>query len=181
MFEVINTPLAGLKVIVSKSAEDVRGEFHKLFSAEEFAKLGLNAEIKEFFYSINRKDVIRGMHFQTPPAQHTKIVYVSAGSITDVVVDIRKGSVTYGKYFAAELNGKDGKYLYIPAGFAHGFASKEDGTVVHYAQSSSYNKECDCGIAFDSFGYDWGVKNPIMSDRDKRHCALGDYDSPFCC
>lgn len=179
MIKVEDTPLAGLKILTADTACDIRGGFRKLFSAEEFYAAGLDADIREFFYSINKKDVIRGMHFQTPPAQHTKIVYVSSGRITDVAVDIRKRSKTYGQYFATELTGNNGKYLFIPAGFAHGFASREDNTIVHYAQTSTFNKECDCGIAFDSIGYDWQIASPILSPRDKTHCALQNYDSPF--
>lgn len=179
MIKVSDTPLEGLKVLEAMPIIDRRGAFRKVFSAEEFIAAGLDTKIMEFFYSINMKDVIRGMHFQTPPAEHTKIVYVSTGSITDVAVDIRKGSATYGKYFSIELSAENGKYLYVPAGFAHGFASREDGTMVHYAQTSGYNKECDGGIRYDSFGYDWKVAEPILSDRDKGHPALSDFASPF--
>lgn len=179
MIKVYDTPLAGLKVLESERLSDVRGSLRVLFTAGEMESAGIDIKIKTLFYSINKKDVIRGMHFQTPPAVQAKIVYVSAGRITDAAVDIRKHSATYGKYFAIELCGDDDKCLFIPPGFAHGFASRKDGTIVHYAQSCEYNKECGGGIRYDSFGYDWQVSSPILSDKDKKHPALIDFASPF--
>ena len=88
---------------------------------------------------------------------HTKLVYVSKGKILDVCVDIRKSSKTYGRCFSIELNDQNAQYLYIPKGFAHGFLSLEEGSVVNYAQTSCYNKDCDCGIAQNSIDFDWPI------------------------
>ena len=119
------------------------------------------------------------MHFQTPPAEHDKVVYVSKGSIIDVVVDIRTNSKSYGQYCSFELSDSKGAFLYIPIGCAHGFLSLEDNTIVNYMQTSVYNAACDCGIRYDSFGFDWGVENPTLSDRDQSFPTLSNLNNPF--
>ena len=179
MISAINTEFEGLKIIETNNFQDERGLFHKYFSKDEFATLGLDTDFKESYYSINKKNVIRGMHFQIPPADHTKLVYVTSGRIIDVCLDIRKNSKTYGKSFSVELSDDVAKCIYISKGFAHGFISLEDNTCVHYMQTSCYKKECDKGISYDSFGYDWYVKNPIVSGRDKTHPRFEDFLTPF--
>ena len=179
MISAIDTDFEGLKIIETNNFLDERGLFHKFFSKENFAALGLDTDFKESYYSINKKSVIRGMHFQIPPADHTKLVYVTSGKIIDVCLDIRKNSKTYGKAFSVKLSGETAKCIYIPKGFAHGFVSLEDNTCVHYLQTTCYNKECDKGISYDSFGYDWGVKNPIVSARDLSHPKFIDFKSLF--
>lgn len=179
MFNIHETGLAGLKVIETQHFIDERGVFHKFFSRDEFMGLGLEHDFCEDYYSINKKNVIRGMHFQIPPSDHVKLVYVTSGKIIDVCLDIRKNSQTYGKFFSVELSGDVAKCIYIPKGFAHGFISLEDNTCVHYLQTSCYNKECDCGIAYDSFGYDWNCQTPVVSGRDLAHQKFKDFKSPF--
>lgn len=179
MISAINTEFEGLKIIETNNFQDERGLFHKYFSKDDFSSLGLDTDFKESYYSINKKNVIRGMHFQIPPADHTKLVYVISGKIIDVCLDIRKNSKTYGKCFSVELSGAVAKCIYIPKGFAHGFVSLEDNTCVHYMQTSCYNKECDKGICYDSFGYSWNITNPIVSGRDLTHPKLNDFQSPF--
>ncbi|WP_200763284.1 dTDP-4-dehydrorhamnose 3,5-epimerase family protein [Nitrosophilus alvini] len=174
-----DTFIYGLKVIENKKFIDSRGSFLKIFNNETFQKFGINFSIKESYYSISKKDVIRGMHFQIPPKEHLKLVYVPKGRIIDIVVDIRKGSPTYGKYFEIELNEENGKALIIPIGLAHGFKSIENDTIVVYMQSSSYDRECDKGIKYDSFGYDWKIDHPILSERDKTFPPLNEFISPF--
>lgn len=177
--ELIVTPMEGLLVLQTVPFQDARGGFRKPFSEEIFRERGLATDFKEFYYSVNRKGVIRGMHFQTPPCDHEKLVYVSQGRILDVVVDIRKGSATYGKYFETELNASDGCSLYIPKGFAHGFCALEEDSVVNYAQTSCYDRQHDCGISYRSFGFPWPVSDPILSERDLGFPDLRDFDSPF--
>lgn len=131
--KMIETPFDGLYVLETVNFTDTRGAFQKLFNKEFFIENGLDCDFCEFYYSVNKKGVIRGMHFQLPPHDHTKLVYVSQGRILDVVVDLRKTSKTYKQHFSIELDAKNGKYLYIPKGFAHGFASLDDGSIVNYA------------------------------------------------
>jgi len=136
-------------------------------------------EIKKSYYSISQKNVIRGMHFQRPPYDHIKLVFVTSGSILDVVLDIRKDSSTFGKCFSINLKTSDGQILVIPKGLAHGFKSLEDNSIVHYVQTSCYAKDYDDGIRYDSFGLDWECKNPVLSNRDLNFKKFSDYESPF--
>lgn len=177
--ELIKTPFKGLFVLQTINFTDNRGGFQKLFNEEFFSAHGLECDFKEIYYSVNKKNVIRGMHFQTPPYDHVKMVHVSKGRILDVAVDIRKNSESYGKSFSIELDDQKGQYLYIPKGFAHGFKTIEEGSIVNYAQTSCYNKEHDCGIAQDSIGFDWGLDDPIVSGRDLTFPKLIDFISPF--
>ncbi len=175
----IATDFEGLFILETNNFQDERGGFQKLFNYDFFMENGLDCDFKEFYYSVNKLNVIRGMHFQTPPFDHTKVVYVSKGRIKDVVVDIRKTSSTYGKCFSIELDDQKGQYLYIPKGFAHGFVSLEDGSIVNYAQTTCYAKDNDCGIDAMSIGFDWGITSPIRSGRDLTFEGLECFNSPF--
>jgi len=177
--KLIETGFDGLYILETVNFTDNRGSFQKLFNFDYFNENSLDTDFKEFYYSVSGKNVIRGMHFQLSPHEHTKLVYVSKGSILDVVVDLRIHSNTYKQYYHIELNDMDAKYLYIPKGFAHGFLSLEDGTIVNYAQTSCYNNDADCGIAYSSFGFEWGVENPIVSGRDLTFSVLKNFKSPF--
>lgn len=177
--EIIKTSFEGLFVLQTVNFQDNRGGFQKLFNFDFFEDNGLDCDFKEFYYSVNHANVVRGMHFQTPPFEHTKVVYVSNGRIKDVVLDIRKKSATFGKCFSIELDDQKGLYLYIPKGFAHGFVSLEDGSIVNYAQTTCYAKDNDCGIDASSIGFDWGIQNPIRSGRDLTFEKLNDFNSPF--
>lgn len=177
--EIIDTEIKGLKVLEPRKFEDIRGKFIKTFNSEFFQENNLGITLKESFYSISHKDVIRGMHFQTPPHDNIKLVYVPYGKILDVVLDIRKNSPTYGEYFTIELSSENGKVLIIPKGLAHGFKSLEDNTNVTYMQTSCYAPNNDCGIKYDSFGFDWECQSPKLSDRDIGFEDFKDFDSPF--
>lgn len=177
--EILKTPFEGLFLLQTINFQDNRGGFQKLFNFDFFNENGLDCDFKEFYYSVNNKNVVRGMHFQFPPFDHTKIVYVSKGQIKDVVVDIRKSSKTYKECFSIELDERKGQYLYIPKGFAHGFVSLEKGSIVNYAQTSCYSKDHDCGIDALSIGFDWGVSEPVRSGRDLTFDKLNDFISPF--
>lgn len=173
------TPFEGLYVLETVHFQDERGGFQKLFNDDFFKENGLDRDFKEFYYSVNKKNVVRGMHFQLPPFDHTKLVYVSKGRIKDVVVDLRKQSATFGQCFSIELDEDKAQYLYIPKGFAHGFLSLEEGSIVNYAQTSCYSKEHDSGILQSSIGFDWQIENPIVSGRDLTFKTLQEFQSPF--
>lgn len=177
--KLIHTQLNGLLIIVSTVFEDSRGRFIKTFHHSSFKNLGLRTDFKERYYSVSKKNVIRGMHFQTPPKDHTKLVNVVKGSILDIVLDIRLHSETYGEFVNIKLGDSSGKLLYIPAGFAHGFKSLENNTIVEYMQTNEHSKENDCGIHYNSFGYNWNVDNPIITERDHSFESFTTYKSPF--
>jgi dTDP-4-dehydrorhamnose 3,5-epimerase len=173
------TSISGLFVLQNQVFTDARGSFRKLLSENDFYELSLESNFAELYFSVNNKDVIRGMHFQIPPMDHVKMVYVSRGKILDVCLDLRRASNTFGKYFSITLADKDESYLYIPKGIAHGFASLEDDTIVNYVQTSCYSKEHDCGIKYDSFGFKWPVDKPIISQRDMGFPNFQNWNSVF--
>lgn len=169
------TKLEGVLIIENDIFEDKRGKFIKTFSKEKFQKLGICTEYKESYFSISNKNVIRGMHFQLPPDDHEKLVYVAKGKVIDIVVDLRKNSKTKGEYISIEISEENGKAIYIPKGFAHGFKSLEDGTIMVYNVSTEYNKEKDYGVFYNSLGYDWKIENPIISERDVKFESLEEF------
>jgi len=171
--------LNGAKLITLPSSQDARGIFVKTFHDSDFKKAGIEFTLRESYFSFSKKDVIRGMHFQSPPHQHSKIVFCPQGAILDVLVDLRKSSPTFGKYFAHELSEENHKACFIPEGFAHGFKSLTDDALTCYLVSSEYNKEYDTGLHYTSIGFDWGVNEPILSARDLSFGSLEGFDSPF--
>lgn len=177
--KIDDTECRGVKRIDCFSSFDPRGGFTKIFNDADYKAAGICTEIKETYYSISNKNVIRGLHFQLPPYEHAKIVHVIKGSVVDVLLDLRKSSDTYGKAFQFTLSGKDSIALYIPVGFAHGFKALEDNTLMLYQVTSIYEKKSDTGILFSSIDYDWGIGDPIVSERDRSFVKFADFDSPF--
>jgi dTDP-4-dehydrorhamnose 3,5-epimerase len=172
-------PLSGAFLITLPAPADNRGLFVKTFHETTLAKAGIQFTLRESYFSVSRKDVIRGMHFQTPPHQHSKIVFCPQGAILDVIVDLRKASPTYGQHFATELSADNHKAYFIPEGFAHGFRSLTEDAMTYYLVSSEYYQPCDTGIRFDTIGFDWSIAAPIVSLRDQSFGALSAFDSPF--
>lgn len=158
-------PLKGAFIIENFFHKDSRGKFIKLFNDELFKCNGIEFFPKEIYYSVSKKDVIRGMHFQKLPFEHAKLIYIVSGAIIDVILDIRNNSQTFGKFYEIKIE-SDKNALYIPIGFAHGFKSLMDNTIVVYNQTSCYDRNSDDGIRWDSFNYDWNIKTPIISERD---------------
>lgn len=134
---------------------------------------------QEEYSTSSRKGALRGMHFQTPPAALAKLVFCLSGAVLDVVVDIRRGSPTYGKHLAVELSPEAEIGLYVPEGFAHGYLSLQEGSVVYYRTTHGYAPANDLGISWDSFGFQWPVEGPIMSERDRNQPRLEGFNSPF--
>jgi dTDP-4-dehydrorhamnose 3,5-epimerase/CDP-3, 6-dideoxy-D-glycero-D-glycero-4-hexulose-5-epimerase len=173
------TLIPGLKLIHLNKFEDLRGGFIKVFNSDFFDSNRIHADLRECYFSISHCNVIRGMHFQLPAFAHTKLVYINKGRILDVVLDIRKASATFGQHFSIQLNADEPILIYIPVGCAHGFLSLEDGSMVSYMQSTVYSKDHDCGIRYDSFGMNWNVDAPVISERDKSFESFTGFKSPF--
>jgi dTDP-4-dehydrorhamnose 3,5-epimerase len=176
-FEQLGLP--GAYVLRPRIAADERGTFVKTFHLPTFEARGLRTDWQEEYYSSSVRGVIRGMHFQLPPADHAKLVFCVAGAVTDVVVDLRCGSPTEKQHRAVELSAESGLGLYIPTGCAHGFVSTSDTSTMWYKVTSVYAPEQDSGIAWDSIGFDWPVVAPFLSERDRGHTALNAFESPF--
>lgn len=178
-FEFNELDLAGAYYISNFSVGDDRGRFTKCFEKEIYAKAGINFKTNEIFVSVSVKNVIRGLHFQLHNPQ-AKLVCALQGSVWDVMIDLRTGSPTYKKWTGAVLCPDRHNALYIPRGFAHGFASLEDGSVLLYQCDGAYDKETDTGIRFDDpeIGVEWpiDVKEAIHSERDLQLMSLADYE-----
>ena len=161
-----STKFNDVHLLINKRFEDKRGVFLKTFNKETFKDAGLSVDFSESFYSVSERNVLRGMHFQLPPFDHDKLVYVVSGEVLDVVVDMRRGSNTYGESYSLTLSDSNNKSLYIGKGFAHGFLTISDTATMVYMTSTVHNSDYDTGVRWDSFGFEWNVTNPIVSDRD---------------
>ncbi|CAM3358323.1 MULTISPECIES: dTDP-4-dehydrorhamnose 3,5-epimerase [Yersinia] len=159
--------IAGCYLIESKSFSDERGAFIKTAHNEIFKNSGLNIPLAEEYYSRSKKGVIRGMHFQQYPDDHEKMVYCPEGEVLDVFLDLRKSSPTYGKFMSFILNSQNKRSVFLAKGVAHGFLSMKENTLIVCKTSTVYSPELDSGIRWDSFGFQWPVENPIISERDK--------------
>lgn len=154
---------------------DNRGCFVKPFSKTILNSHGITNGFKEFFYSYSNKNVIRGMHFQGGIMKTSKLIFVISGSILDVVLNISPKSSEFGKYYVNKMIANKSA-LYVPIGYAHGFLSLENNTIVGYLQEKEYNKQYDSGILWNSFGMDWSVKDPILSTRDGDFKTFQEYE-----
>lgn len=131
-------------------------------------------------HSLSRQaGTVRGLHYQAPPHAQGKLVRCGRGRLFDVAVDGRRGSPTFGRWFGAELSFENGRQLWIPAGFLHGFVTREPDTEVVYKCTAHYDREADGAVAWDSLGIDWDVSNPVLSDKDRAAPAFADWKSPF--
>lgn len=179
MFEVIATAIPGCVEIRPQLHDDERGRFVKVFHRQAFAAHGLATDYAEEYYSVSRRGVIRGLHFQTPPMDHAKLVYCVAGAVQDVALDLRRGSPAYGEHAVVELSAERGNMLYLPAGLAHGFCTRSEMATMVYKVTSLHSPGHDCGILWNSASIAWAATEPIVSDRDRRHPALRDFATPF--
>lgn len=171
--------IEGCFEILPTVSKDIRGEFIKTFHVEMFQEQGLYLNFAEEFYSVSKYGVLRGMHFQVPPYEHTKLVYCTEGSVLDVLLDLRKKSKTYRKSLSLELSYEKKNMIYIPTGVAHGFCTLSHSSTMIYKTSKVYNPQADVGILWSSFDFTWPIEKPILSERDQAHQLLSQFVSPF--
>lgn len=195
MVRKIETGLQDCYILEPDCFGDDRGYFSPYFIENDLADLGIKFEgVVQANRSKSTKGVVRGLHFQRDPKCQAKIVEVISGSAIDVVVDIRKGSPTYGKHVAVLLKPYDfedkesGRQLYVPRGFAHGFVSLEENTIFQYLVDNDYAPDLEGGILWNdpALGIDWegmfqkyGIEEPITSDKDSKHLVLGESPEYF--
>jgi len=163
------TPLAGAWIVDIERREDARGFFARTWCRREFEAQGLDAGLVQCSMSRNlRRGTLRGMHWQAAPHGEVKLVRCSRGAIWDVIIDLRAGSPTHARHFAAELTAENGRALYIPAGFAHGFVTLADDTDVVYQMSEFYEPGSGRGVRWNdpAFGIRWPIADPILHERD---------------
>ncbi|MFA6125852.1 MAG: dTDP-4-dehydrorhamnose 3,5-epimerase [Bacteroidales bacterium] len=165
------TPLPGLLIIEPKVFEDSRGYFFESFNRKNLLDAGVEAQFVQDNQSLSHYGVLRGLHYQLAPYAQSKLVRVLMGSVWDVVVDIRKNSPTFGQYFGIEISAENKIQLFIPQGFAHGFAVTSPSAVFFYKCDSFYNPEAERGIHFNDPGLSipWPIPEDktIISSKDK--------------
>jgi dTDP-4-dehydrorhamnose 3,5-epimerase len=176
--------LPGVLLVTTKKMGDSRGFFSETFRADVFAAEGVPlAFVQDNHVRSTQRGVVRGLHYQTPPHSQGKLVRCSKGAILDVAVDIRKGSPTFGQHVAVELSADNWQQLWVPPGFAHGYATLQDECEVIYKVTNYYAPDCDRGIAWDdpALGIDWQIPatGALLSDKDKTQPRLADVPSSF--
>jgi len=180
---VIHTDIKDVVIIEPRVFKDARGYFFESYSKKEFDEKVRPVDFVQDNESCSAKGVLRGLHFQMPPYTQSKLVRCVKGAVLDVAVDIRKGSPTYGCHVAVELTESNRLQMFIPRGFAHGFAVLSDISVFQYKCYNFYHPEADGGISVldPSLGIDWriSVENAILSEKDTKHPLLSEFNSPF--
>ncbi len=176
-FEFQKTGLNGVIEITQTSFSDERGYFVETYKESDFLNNDVGNRFVQDNHSYSLKGVLRGLHFQAPPHEQGKLVSVISGEIFDVAVDIRPDSGNYLKWYGTYLSQKNGKMLWIPPGFAHGFQAIENSHVV-YKVTSEYSKAHDGGIRWDDadIGVEWPMKSPIVSEKDMQLPLLKDVE-----
>jgi dTDP-4-dehydrorhamnose 3,5-epimerase len=173
--EIRPTPIAGLQEIRLKVVGDVRGRFKRHFCADEFAAAGLETRFVQMNHSASRgAGLVRGLHYQLPPAAEDKLVSCTMGRVFDVAVDLRAGSPTFLKWRALELD--DGIAYYIPKGCAHGFQLLTEEAHLVYLHSAAYDPERERGVRYDdpAVGIEWPLPPALLSERDKAFPPIAD-------
>jgi len=179
--QIEDTRLPGVKLLTPRRFGDARGFFAETWNARTFLEIGVEATFVQDNHSLSETvGTLRGLHFQAPPDGQGKLVRCGRGCLFDVAVDIRKGSPTYGQWVGEELSADNGKMLWIPEGFAHGFITREPATEIVYKCTDFYAPASDGAVRWDSCGIDWDHSGDvILSDKDTVAPALADFDSPF--
>ena len=178
----IDTKLPGVCIIEPQVFGDHRGYFMETYSTQSFADVGIhNVFVQDNQSFTAQKGTLRGIHFQNAPMAQAKLVRVTQGAVLDVAVDLRKGSPTYKQWVAVELSEQNKRMLFIPRGFGHGFVTLTDDVAFCYKVDNLYSKECDRGIRYNDpdIGVDWGIADPILSQKDTTSPMLTDSDCNF--
>jgi len=176
-----DTCLPGVKIVTPRVFPDGRGSFLESYKRSDFVKAGIDADFLQDNHSKSAGGVIRGLHYQKAPYAQAKLLRVVAGTIYDVVVDLRKGSPAYGKWLGVELSSENCKMIYVPVGFAHGFSAISESVEILYKVSAEYCKAAEAGIIWNdpALGIDWRLENPILSEKDAVLPPLSAADSNF--
>ena len=181
--KVIKTNIEGVVVIEPRVFEDERGYFFESFSEREFCAEVCDCHFVQSNEAKSSFGVVRGLHFQLPPHAQSKLVRVAKGRVLDVAVDIRKSSPTFGKYVAVELSSDNHRQVFIPQGFAHGYAVLSEEAVVEYKCDNYYAPESEGAIAWDdaALAIDWQIpaEKVILSAKDKNHSTLAECETLF--
>lgn len=165
-------PLAGLVLFETTPYRDHRGAFARCYCDQLLAEVGIDRPVRQGNLSNNAcRGTLRGLHLQKSPHAETKIVQCLQGAIFDVAVDVRPGSGSFGHWYGARLDAENGLVMVVPEGFAHGYLTLEDNSLVHYLVTAAYAPEAECGFRFDdpAFAIDWPIMPVVISKRDRSH------------
>ena len=179
MFELRETDIAGFVEMRPKVKSDARGAFVKTFHQAFFETHGFETQFREHYYSVSRRKVLRGLHFQLPPNDQAKLVFCIAGEIVDVALDLRTSSPTFGKHRSVTISSEQANQVYLAKGLAHGFYVLSDAATVVYNVTTLHAPADDTGIRWDSVGIRWPDECPIVSERDSKLSLWRDFRSPF--
>ncbi len=179
MFTVHNTTIPGCFEITPRIFEDARGRFIKTFQQQAFADMGMNTIWPEEYYSVSKRNVLRGLHFQLPPHDHDKLVYCVEGEVLDAVVELRRGSPVFGLHVMFRLSAEKANMIYIAKGMAHGFLTLSETATMIYKTSTVYAEQHDTGILWNSVGIPWPIPSPTLSERDRDLPSINEFSSPF--
>lgn len=181
--EIIKTDIEGPVILKPRIFTDTRGYFYESYSKRVFDELVTPVDFVQDNQSMSSKGVVRGLHFQKPPFTQAKLVRCIQGLVLDVAVDLRKDSPTFGKHVAVELSDENNFQFFIPKGFAHGFSVLSDTAIFQYKCDNYYAPQSEGGISIldESLGIDWRIdlREANLSDKDKTHPLLSEFDSPF--
>ncbi|WP_297451347.1 dTDP-4-dehydrorhamnose 3,5-epimerase [uncultured Alistipes sp.] len=174
--EIIETDIAGVVILEPRLFRDARGYFFESFSQRVFEERVCRTKFVQDNESRSSYGVLRGLHFQKPPHAQSKLVRVISGAVLDVAVDIRRGSPTFGRHVAVELSGENHRQLFIPRGFAHGFAVLSEEVVFQYKCDNYYAPQSEGALAWNdpALGIDWRIPagDVLLSDKDQKHPSL---------
>ena len=181
--QIEKTPLPGVLILTPRRFGDHRGFFSESWNRRTLAQAGVDLpEFVQDNHSMSAQiGTVRGLHFQSPPHAQGKLVRCGRGAIFDVAVDVRSGSATYGQWVGMELSFDNGKQLWIPAGFLHGFMTLQSDSEIIYKCTDHYAPECDGAVRWDSCGIDWpiDIATPVLSDKDAGAPLFADFKTPF--
>jgi len=179
MFELRETGIAGFVELRPNVKSDIRGVFVKTFHQAFFETHGLEMQFREHYYSVSRRKVLRGLHFQLPPNDQAKLVFCIAGEIMDVALDLRTRSPTFGEHRSVTISAEQANQVYLARGLAHGFYVLSDSATVVYNVTTLHAVAYDMGIHWNSAGIRWPDDRPIVSERDSTFSPWKDFRSPF--
>lgn len=176
--KIESAPLSSVKLIKPDPHRDSRGEFVEVYREHLLKEAGINVDFVQDNISRSIKGTLRGLHYQLPPASQVKLVMVVSGEIMDVAVDMRENSPTFGEYFSTILSSDNRHMLFVPTGFAHGFAVLSDEATVYYKCNVYYNHTLERGVRWNdpTLNIDWKASGPILSEKDKKLPLLSDID-----
>lgn len=181
MLEITATAIPDVKILTPRRFGDARGFFAESWNARRMAEAGLDIAFVQDNHSLSEHaGTVRGLHYQAPPHAQGKLVRCGRGSLFDVAVDVRRGSPSFGAWAGAELSAENGRQLWVPPGFLHGFVTLEPMTEVIYKCTDYYAPAAEGAVRWDSCGIDWGWEGAVvLSDKDAAAPAFADWETPF--